>query len=145
MDNQFFNLRKQFPSLPQNALTNIYYAKFERLRMLMHKGIPADIRWLIEVKVRLRGEFSDALVSYMPGLGKSSYAKKRRAKRLRVCYKCARWTCNTKCKSIGMTSINRDDKINFIKDGMSKESLDNILLTIERHSSGDVQRVLLDL
>ena len=51
--------------------------------MLMHKGIPADIRWLIEAKVRLRGEFSDALVSYMPGLGKSLYAKKRRAKRLR--------------------------------------------------------------
>ena len=145
MDNRLVNLRKQFPSLPQNALTNIYSARFERLRMLMHKGIPADIRWLIEAKVRLPSEFSDALISYMPGLGKSLYAKKRRAKRLRVCYKCARWTCNTKCKSIGMTSINRDDKINFIKDGMSKESLDNILLTLETHPSGDVQRVLLDL
>ena len=44
-----------------------------------------------------------------------------------------------------MTSINRDEKINFIKDGMSKESLDNILLTLETHPSGDVQRVLLDL
>ena len=44
-----------------------------------------------------------------------------------------------------MTSINRDDKINFIKDGMSKESLDNILLTLETHPSGDVQRALLDL
>ena len=90
MDNRLVNLRKQFPSLPQNALTNIYSARFERLRMLMHKGIPADIRWLIEAKVRLTGEFSDALISYMPGLGKSLYAKKRRAKRLRVCFKCAR-------------------------------------------------------
>ena len=52
----------------------------------MHKGIPVDIRWLIEAKVRITGEFSDTLVSYMPGLGKSSYAKKRRAKRLRVYY-----------------------------------------------------------
>ena len=46
----------------------------------MHKGIPADIRWLIEAKVRITGEFSDALVSYMPGLGKSSYAKKEEQK-----------------------------------------------------------------
>ena len=44
-----------------------------------------------------------------------------------------------------MASINRLDKIHFIKDGMSKESLDNILLTLETHPSGDVQRVLLDL
>ena len=46
----------------------------------MHKGIPADIGWLIETKVRIIGEFSNALVSYMSGLGKSLYAKKRRAK-----------------------------------------------------------------
>ena len=44
-----------------------------------------------------------------------------------------------------MASINRLDKIDFIKDGMSKESLDNILLTLETHPSGDVQRALLDL
>ena len=111
----------------------------------MHKGIPADIRWLIEAKVRITREFSDALVSYMPGLGKSSYAKKRSAKRLQVCNKCARWTSNTKCRSIGMAFINRLDKIHFIKDDMNKESLDNILLTLETHPSGNVQRVLIDL
>ena len=44
-----------------------------------------------------------------------------------------------------MASINRLDKIDFIKDGMSKESLDNILLTLETHPIGDVQGVLLDL
>ena len=42
-------------------------------------------------------------------------------------------------------SINREDKIQFIKDGLSKESLDDILLTLETHSCGLVQRELLNL
>jgi hypothetical protein len=145
MDIKFFNLKKHFPSLPQNDLRKIYRARCERLRMLMHKGIPEDIRWIIEAKVRLVGESSNSFVSHMPGTGRSSYAKRRRAKRLGVCYKCARWTCNTRCKNIGMASINREDKIQFIKDGLSKESLDDILNTLETHPSGDVHRGLLDL
>lgn len=110
----------------------------------MHKGILANIRWIIEAKVRFAGESSNRFVSHMPGTGKSSFAKKRRAKRLKVCHKCTRWTCNTNCKNIGMASINREDKIQFIKDGLSKEFLDDILLTLETHPR-DVQRVILDL
>ena len=53
------NLHQHFPSLPQNALKKIYKARCERLRLLMINGIPADICWLIEAKVRLAGEFSD--------------------------------------------------------------------------------------
>ncbi len=145
MDDILSNLLKYFPSFPRNALLKIYQARCERLRMLMLKGIPEDIRWIIEAKVRLEGEFSNTFVSRMPGLGKSSFAKKRRAKRLQVCYKCARWTCNARCRSIGMVSINREDKIQFIKDGLSRESLDNILLTLETHPSGYVQREILNL
>ena len=44
-----------------------------------------------------------------------------------------------------MISINREDKIRFIKDGLSKESLDDIVQALETHPSGDVHRVLLDL
>jgi hypothetical protein len=44
-----------------------------------------------------------------------------------------------------MISINREDKIQFIKDGLSKESLDNLLLTLETHSSGDVHRAIRSL
>jgi hypothetical protein len=44
-----------------------------------------------------------------------------------------------------MISINREDKIQFIKDGLSKESLDNLLLTFETHPSGDVHRAIHDL
>ena len=44
-----------------------------------------------------------------------------------------------------MTSINREDKIQFLKDGLSKESLDNILLTLDTHPCGQVQRYLLVL
>ena len=76
------NLHQYFPSLPQNALKKIYKTRCERLRLLMINGIPADIRWLIEAKVRLAGEFSDPFISYTPGFGKSTFAKKRRAKRV---------------------------------------------------------------
>ena len=90
----------------------------------MNYGIPEDIHWMIEAKVRLSGESSNSFISYMPGTGKSTFAKKRRAKQLKVCHRCAIWTCNAQCRSLGMISINREDKIQFIKDGMSKESLD---------------------
>ncbi|TXG53729.1 hypothetical protein EZV62_018985 [Acer yangbiense] len=36
--------------------------------MLMHKGIPVELRWLIEAKARLAGEFSDSFIAYMPSL-----------------------------------------------------------------------------
>jgi len=44
-----------------------------------------------------------------------------------------------------MVSINQEDKIRCIKDGLSKESLDNIHQTLETHPSGNVHRLLLDL
>ena len=145
MEETLSKLHRHFSSLPQNALMKIYKARVERMRLLMIHGIPNDIRWVIEARVRLTGELSDSFISYMPGLGKSTYAKKRRAKQLGVCYKCARWTCNTRCRSLGMVSDNREDKIQFIKDGLSKESLDDISMTLETHSSGYVHREILKL
>jgi len=56
----------------------------------MNHEIPEDIRWLIEAKVRLSDESSNSFISYMPGTGKSTFAKKCRAKRLKVCHRCAR-------------------------------------------------------
>jgi hypothetical protein len=47
--------------------------------------------------------------------------------------------------SLGMVSVNREDKILFIKDGLSKESLDNLLLTLETHPSRDLHRAINDL
>ena len=44
-----------------------------------------------------------------------------------------------------MVSVNHKDKIQFIKDGLSKGSLDNLLLTLETHPSGDVHRAIHDL
>ena len=92
MDVALSNLRKRFPSFPVNILIKIYRARWDRLNMLMTKGIPEDVRWLIEAKVRLGGEISDLNLFCLPGSGKSSYAKKHRAKRLQVCYKCAKCT-----------------------------------------------------
>jgi hypothetical protein len=44
-----------------------------------------------------------------------------------------------------MVSVNHEDKIQFIKDGLSKESLDNFLLTLKTHPSGDVHCAIHDL
>ena len=106
----------------------------------MNHAIPEDIRWLIEAKVRLLGESFNSFISHMPGTGKSTFAKKRHAKQLKVYHRCAKWTCNATCRSLGLVSVNREDKIQFIKDGLSKGSLDNLLLTLETHPSGDVDR-----
>jgi hypothetical protein len=113
--------------------------------VVKNHGIPEDIRWLIKAKAHLSGESSNSFVSYMSGTGKSTFTKKCRAKRLKVCHKCVRWTCHAQCRSLGMISINHEDKIQFIKDGLSKESLDNLLLTLEMHPSGDVHRAIHDL
>ena len=145
MDTTLEKLKRYFPALPQNAITKIYRARCERLRLLMNHGIPEDIRWLIEAKVRLSGESSNSFISHMLGTGKSTFAKKRRAKRLKVYHRCARWTCNATCPFLGMVSLNREDKIQFIKDDLSKKSLDNLLLTLETHPSEDVHRAIHDL
>jgi len=90
MDTTPEKLKKYFLVLPPNAIAKIYRAKCARLRLLMNHGIPEDIRWLIEAKVRLSGESSNSFISYMPGIGKSNFAKKHRVKRLKVCHRCAR-------------------------------------------------------
>jgi hypothetical protein len=145
MDTTLEKLKKYFPTLSQNAITKIYRARFARLRLLMNHRIPEDIHWLIEAKVRLSRESSNSFISYMPEIGKSTFAKKRHAKQLKVCHRCARWTCNATCHSLGMVSINREDKIQFIKDGLSKGSLDNLPLTLETHPRRDVHCAIHDL
>ncbi|KAL6532144.1 hypothetical protein OROGR_014114 [Orobanche gracilis] len=145
MDSMLSNLRKYYSSLPANIIKRIYRARLKRLRVLMRNGIPEDIRWLIEAQVRLSGEFSNSF-KYMSGTGKSSFAKKQRAKRLGGCYKCARWTCDTRCKSMGFVSRNLEDKIAFIKDGLSKEYMDHDTHQIlDAHPSGYVHRELMAL
>ena len=111
------NLHKYFPSLPQNAFRKIYKARCEGLCLLMINGIPSDIHWSIEAKDRLAGEFSNPFVSYMLGFGKSTFAKKRRVKRLgSKCHNCVRFGCKRPdCKSLGMVSDTRKIKLNSLK------------------------------
>jgi len=90
MNTTFEKLKKVFSALPQNVITKIYRARCARLRLLMNHGIPEDVRWLIEAKVRLTGESSNSFISYMSGTSKSTFAKKRRAKRVKVYHRCAR-------------------------------------------------------
>ncbi|KAH9801963.1 hypothetical protein KPL71_001215 [Citrus sinensis] len=55
------------------------------------------------------------------------------------------WLIEAKVRLAGMESDNREDKIQFIRDGLNKESLDDILLSLETHPSGYVQGVILQL
>ena len=48
-----------------------------------------------------------------------------------VSYKCASIFCDTRCRYLGVMSNTREDKIKFIRNGLSKESLDDILLTLD--------------
>ncbi len=126
MDSTLSALRKYFPSLPINVLKKIYQARCERIRVFIHKGIPDNVRWLIEAKVRSAGKVLDAFMPRMPSLGKSAYAKKQRAQRLGVCHKCGQWNCDTKSRFLGMITRNHEDKRKFIKNDLRKESLDDI-------------------
>ena len=107
--------------------------------MLIRNNILVDIHWLIEAKVQLTGELPPKFIAYMLGCEKENYARKRRARRISVaCHKCARMRCDKKPCSLGMMSDNREDRIQFIRDSLNKESLDDILLSLETHSSGYV-------
>ena len=86
-----------------------------------------DVRWIIETKVQLVGEIYESFIRSMSRMGRSFYFKKRRAKRMKVCYKCTRWTCEKCYRSKWMILVNQEDKICFIKDGLSKEYLDDII------------------
>jgi len=57
---------------------------------LINSGLPRDIQEIIEAKVRLPSELSNSVVKHLPGMGKSSYSKKHRVKRMQVCHKYAR-------------------------------------------------------
>ena len=44
-----------------------------------------------------------------------------------------------------MVSINQEDKIQFIKNELSKEPLDDIIQTFKTHCNGNVPIIFLDL
>ena len=139
-------MTRKFPLLPQNAFLIIYKARSERMQLLMRNNIPADICWLIEAKVGLVGELPSKFIAYVLGCGKGNYVRKRRGQRISVaCHKCTRMRCNKNLCSLGMMSDNREDKIQFIRDGLNKELLDDILLSLETHPSGYVQGAILQL
>ncbi|KAK9222179.1 hypothetical protein WN944_010611 [Citrus x changshan-huyou] len=56
-----------------------------------------------------------------------------------------RWLIEAKVRLAGMISDNREDKIQFIRDSLNKESLDDILLSLETHPNRYVQGAILQL
>jgi len=144
MDTTFEKLKKYFLALPQNTITKIYHARCARLKLLMNHEIPEDVRWLIEA--RSDYQVSPPILSFHTYLKQEKhFCKEMSCKQLKVCHRYAKLTCNATCRSLGMVSINHEDKIQFIKDGLSKGSLDDLLLTLETHPSGDMHHAIYDL
>jgi len=90
MENALENIKRTYLNLPRDVLRLIYRYRLERSRFLIKSRLPRDIQEIIEAKIHLASELSSSFVKYLPGMGKSSYSKKRRAKRMKVCHKCAR-------------------------------------------------------
>jgi hypothetical protein len=74
----------------------------------MNHGIPEDIRWMIEANYQV----SLLILLFHTCLGQLIALLQRNVvQRLKVWHQCARWICNAQCRSLGMVSINREDKI----------------------------------
>ena len=81
--------------------------------------LPLDLVRLIIRKYKVSRSL-EPVVS--PLYGKSSKARHRRAKQLAVCHRCARWNCdgsNPRCFDKGIPSVNRLDKLEWIRGGLS--------------------------
>jgi len=82
MEQALANLKKTYPNMPRGVLRLIYRCRLERSRVLIKSGLPRDLQEIIKARVRLAGELSSSFVKHLPGIGRTSYAKKCRAKRM---------------------------------------------------------------
>jgi len=80
MENALKNLKRTYPNMPQDVLKLIYKYRLDKSRVLIKSGLPRDLQEIIEARVRLAGELPSSFIKYLPSMGKSFYAKKRRAR-----------------------------------------------------------------
>ena len=89
------------------------------LGLLRATILPEELRAIIYSKIRANRALEP---TNGPLQGKSSLARRRRAQRLNVCHRCAKWTCdssNPNCANRGIASINQHNKLKWIKGGLS--------------------------
>ena len=135
MDPKYEHLKKYFPSLSQREIRKKYKTRVTRLWVLSCFKLPTDIKMYIEGLARS----SDVNNVGLPGMGTSLCARKRRARRMESkCHKCSRQTCSGKCPSPGFVSRNREDKIQFCKNGLKNKNLEDLRVSLESHPSGYV-------
>ena len=85
-------LRIRFLTILKDVLRKINNFQLKRMKTFKHLKFLKDIRWIIEVKIHLTGEFNESFVKHMPRMGRNSYSKTKRTKRMEVYHKCARWS-----------------------------------------------------
>jgi hypothetical protein len=70
----------------ESTVSKTEFEKYADLQMIYSqeeiedKKSTKNIRWLFDAKVRLPGESSNSFILYIPGIGKSTFAKKRHVK-----------------------------------------------------------------
>ena len=69
------------------------------MKIFTHFKLLKNVHWIIEVMVQLVGEIYELFVRSMLEMQRSFYSNKRRAKRMEVCHKCVKWTCDKRYRS----------------------------------------------
>lgn len=90
-----------------------------------HFSLPLDIRLLILSKAKINRNIELYGLQPPPYQGKSTYAKRRRAKKLHMCYKCGNHfhANDGRCRwKSGMLQMRNQDRLQWIKEGKSKET-----------------------
>jgi len=83
-------LKWRTPSKTSKKYPNMSRYHLKRSRFFIKSGLSRDMHEIIEAKACLASELPSLFIKHLLDMGKSSYAKKCRVKRMKVCYKCAR-------------------------------------------------------
>lgn len=136
MDNFVSKLHKRISYLPRNMIVKLYKVRCKWLRMLMHKGMPTDIWVIIEGKVRF-----EEYLCFCIYLAQAVVMQESEEQSV------LEWLATSvldrpvmvNVDLLGLTSLNREDKIIFIKDGLCKENFRDIRICRETYPSGAMQ------
>ena len=88
MEECLAKLRIKFLTFLKDMLRKIYSYRLERAKAFKCLELNEDICWIIEAKVSLASELNKSFIKHMPRMGRNSYSKKKRIKKMRVCHKC---------------------------------------------------------
>jgi hypothetical protein len=112
----------------------------------MHGILPLDIRMLIMDKALLVRDSDVQAMGSRPLEGRSSFARKRRAKRMHCCHLCAKVHVDGPCGRSWSSTNAQDDRLKWIRHGKCKTGVTPFeasfgALTVRKHVKGEIRRL----